>query len=87
MTSSGFCHVIMGSHDIPIYSILKCSNRTKFTFNFSLYMWGVTSKIATIFKGSLESSHFIFEINVGKRRSMSDPTLSDIHFKNKIIWF
>ena len=44
-----FRHVIMGSHDIPIYSILKCSNRTKFTCNFSLYMWGVASKIATIF--------------------------------------
>ena len=50
MTSSAFCHVIMGSHDIPIYSILKCSNRTKFTCNFSLYMWGVTSKIPTIFE-------------------------------------
>ena len=45
-----FRHVIMGSHDIPIYSILKCSNRTKFTCNFSLYMWGVASKIATIFE-------------------------------------
>lgn len=44
-----FRHVIMGSHDIPIYSILKCSNRTKFTCNFSLYMWGVASKIATVF--------------------------------------
>ena len=87
MTSSGFCHVIMGSHDIPIYSILKCSNRTKFTCNFSLYMWGVTSKIATIFKGSLEPNHFNFEINVGKRRSMSDPPLSDINFKIKMTWF
>ena len=73
----GFCHVIMGSHDIPIYSILKCSNRTKFTCNFSLYMWGVTSKIATIFKVSLESSHFIFEINVEKRRIRHTTTLND----------
>ena len=63
------------------------------------------------FKGSSDPSHFIFEINGGKRRfrlkttlnlnevsfqnrlkmtalkilrrSMSDPTLSDIDFKNK----
>ena len=45
-----FRHVIMGSHDIPIYSILKCSNRTKFTCNFSLYMWEVASKIATLLR-------------------------------------
>ena len=64
------------------------------------------------FKGSSHQSHFIFEINVGKRRfrhrttsnlnqvmfrnqlkmrsfkiqsrSMSDPTFSDIDFKNKM---
>ena len=34
-------------------------------------------------KGSSDPSHFIFEIKVGKSRSMSDPTLSDIDFKNK----
>jgi len=66
------------------------------------------------FKGSSDPSHFIFEINVGKRRirhrttlefnfqidsksiedaviqiqsrSMSDPTLSDNDFKNKMAW-
>ena len=66
------------------------------------------------FKGSLDPSHFIFEINVGKgrirhrtilnlgqsslsrwryelffknqSRSMSDPTLSDIYFKNEMAW-
>ena len=67
-------------------------------------------------KGSLDQSHFIFEINVGKSRirhittlnlndissidfesiqkfiilfqsrCMSDPTLSDIDFKNKMAW-
>ena len=65
-------------------------------------------------KGSADSSHFIFEINVGKsrirhrptlnlndailnpfgddlaiqfqNRSKSDPTLSDIDFKNKLMW-
>lgn len=46
---------IMESHDIPIYSILKCSNRTKFTCNFSLYMWGVTNKSATLFLNVLQS--------------------------------
>ena len=43
-------------------------------------------------KGSSDPSHFIFGINVGKRRilhriqrrSLSDPTLSDIDFKNKM---
>ena len=68
-------------------------------------------------KGSLDPSHFIFEINVGKRRNptlndsefepaidfesiwkfiiqllsrfMSDPSISDIDFKNKMAlgWF
>ena len=63
-------------------------------------------------KGSPDPNHFIFEINVGKRRIrhtetlksnifrstqnrlkipiqslyMSNPTLSDIDFKNKIAW-
>ena len=67
-----------------------------------------------IFKGSPDPTHFIFEINVGKRRirlettlniidfvssrflldleskfqsrSMSDPSNSDIDFKNKMAW-
>ena len=54
------------------------------------------------FKGSSDASHFIFEIYVGKSRirvrttlklnsltdsnSMSDPTLSNIYFKNKMAW-
>ena len=68
----------------------------------------------TTLKGSPDPSHFIFEINVGKRRirhrtilnlndlifnrfrldpeiqfqsrSLSDPPLSDIDFKNKMAW-
>ena len=54
--------------------------------------------IITSFKGSPDPSHLIFEINVGKSRilkadfiqiesrSMSDPLLSDIDFKNKVAW-
>ena len=71
---------------------------------------------ASLVKGSLDPSHFIFEINVGKSRirhtttlqlndevldrlkideddvieiqsrSMSDPTFSDIDFKNRMDW-
>ena len=56
-----------------------------------------------LLKDSPDSSHFIFEINVGKWRIrhtmknrlkiqihgcyMSDPPLSDIDFNNKMAWF
>ena len=38
------------------------------------------------FDDSSDPSHFIFEINVGKSRSLSDPTPSDIDVKNKKAW-
>ena len=57
------------------------------------FLWFLIDKF---FKGSSHSSTFIFEINVGKRRirqrttlklndlpRMSDPTLSNVDFKNK----
>ena len=75
---------------------------------------GVSCSWDEDFKGSPDSSHFIFEINVGKGRirhrttpnlnnvvfnwflvdleikfqgrSTSDPTFSDIDFRNKMVW-
>ena len=38
-----------------------------------------TSQFFKIVKGSSDSSHFIFEINIGKGES-------DIDFKNKMAW-
>ena len=76
--------------------------------------FGTAWKYKLSFKGSSYPSHFIFEINAGKRRfrhrttpnlnevnfqnyfkkmlfqiqsrSTSDPTLSDIDFKNEMTW-
>ena len=48
--------------------------------NWSLGVWYFIT-----FKGSSDPNHFIFEINVGKSRSMSDPLLSDIDFKKNYL--
>ena len=44
------------------------------------------SNIRLSFKGSPDQIHFIFEIIVGKSRSMSDTRLSEIDLGNKMAW-